>query len=146
MNGNLLKFAPATPVLRAFAPADAPKASELDHSLWVIWITALVGFLCSRILDVDVRTACQYLLWNQHNAQQVDRFKCVPLPMLTTAFECEIGLDNPGKKQSRSSVSRSQMRWSLLTFFPRMRLPFRALCDSSCRISTVVTSLTLNNA
>jgi hypothetical protein len=23
--------------LRAFEPADAPNASSLDHSLWVIW-------------------------------------------------------------------------------------------------------------
>jgi len=37
LNGNRLKLAPATPDLRAFAPADAPKASALDHSLWVIW-------------------------------------------------------------------------------------------------------------
>jgi len=36
LNGNLLKLAPATPVLRALEPADAPKASSLDHSLWVI--------------------------------------------------------------------------------------------------------------
>lgn len=37
LKGSLLKLAPATPDLRALAPADAPKASSLDHSLWVIW-------------------------------------------------------------------------------------------------------------
>jgi hypothetical protein len=37
LKGSLLKLAPATPALRAFEPADAPNASSLDHSLWVIW-------------------------------------------------------------------------------------------------------------
>jgi hypothetical protein len=37
LKGSLLKLAPATPALRAFEPADAPKASSLAHSLWVIW-------------------------------------------------------------------------------------------------------------
>jgi hypothetical protein len=37
LKGSLLKLAPTTPVLRALEPADAPKASSLAHSLWVIW-------------------------------------------------------------------------------------------------------------
>lgn len=43
LNGSLLKLAPRLAALRAFAPADAEKASSEDHSLWVIYVTVSTG-------------------------------------------------------------------------------------------------------
>jgi len=38
LKGSRLKFAPKLLDLRAFAPAEAEKASSEDHSLCVIWL------------------------------------------------------------------------------------------------------------
>lgn len=64
LKGSRLKLAPAPLLapLRAFAPADAPNASSLDHSLWVIYDVVLVWPSFRVASFGDIRTACRCLL------------------------------------------------------------------------------------
>ena len=99
LKGSRLKLAAGPFDLRAFAPADAPKASSLDHSLWVICSTRgqrhVTDAVVVRITYVQLVSAYRSVSKLSFVCACVDFYLC-PLSRFARMYIC-----------SQRTVSRS---------------------------------------